>query len=1008
MKKTLLMFLFLFGIASTMVYAQSKKITGTVVGADDGAPIPGVSVNVQGSTTRGVITDGNGKFALNVSAGEVLLVKFVGYTPITVPVTGQSDYQIKLATDTKQLDEVVINDAYGIQSKKSYTGASASVNGRENENKPMSTPLEALQGELPGVNININSGQPGANQSVRIRGLNSLAAGTDPLYVVDGMIINAGNLARAGTDNTNVLAGLNEDDIEDVTVLKDAAATSIYGSRGSNGVIVITTKRGKTGKYQVRLDVEAGTTTHEPLPQAGIPLTGQQFSDFAVEAMTNAGQTAAQIATNTTNYNLYGASNNWYALVTQLGRQEQYNASISGGDEKTKVFSSIGYFSQDGTVIGANLHRITGTLNIDEKISNRISSQLSISASNINQLNPYNSGNFANPLLDAYFLRPQQLAYTSTGAINSSNSGNTNFASLYNPIWLVNHDNKTSSQTHLLAGETLKWNIIGNLNFTSFTSIDFDDLEEVVFQNGILGDGASSHGTSSDSYTRYFNWLTRNTLQYRYDFKKIEDSYIDISAGYEAQDSQSKLLTAAGNTYPATQPLLTSLAVASNPTTASDSFSNYTFDGFFSRLAANYKNLVSLSGSFRRDGSSRFGVNNQYGSFWSVGGAVNLDNFSFFKQQQSLSSAKVRVSYGTTGNASLGNYQAIPTAGYGGNYAGGNVQNFNTIGNVNLTWESQKKFDAGADFGFFNDRLTFSVDYYNNNIDGLIQNAPIAYETGFTSIAENIGVMRNRGIEVAVKGVAIRTPSFSWTTSFNVSHNANTIVSTVTAPGANGNYWLAPGWDYQTYYVKQWAGADPNNGNGLWYTDGTHSATTTNISAAALTQFQQADPKITGGFSNTFNYKGLILSFDFYFNFGNTIYDSYGQYLNAGAYYLAYNKYQGVYLNSWRTPGQITNYPRYVAGGTDNGTDANFSTRYFYYGDFIRLKNVSLGYDFKNLSLLKKYGISKLYLYVRGTNLWLKTYDKNLPFDPEVAFSGGSNVEQTQPRTATIGLNIGL
>ena len=1007
MKKTLLLILVLIGITISNTYAQSKKITGKVVGADDGAPIPGVSVIVKG-TKRGVITDANGQFSLQAANGETLVASFVGYSSASVPVTTANSYQIKLTTDTRQLSEVIINDGYSIQAKKAYTGAAATVSGRDNENKPFSTPLEALQGELPGVQVAINSGQPGANQSVRIRGVNSFAAGNEPLYVIDGMIINAGNLARVGVPNTNVLAGLNEDDIESFTVLKDASATAIYGSRGSNGVILITTKKGKSGKTQVRLDVEGGIDKNLPLPSAGVPLTGTQYSNLFITGLSNAGlTTTAQQQPYITSYGLFGPSNNWYNLVTQRGHTQQYNASITGGDENTKIFSSLGYFKQDAPLIYSNLTRITGTLNVDHNITKRVSSSFTLNVSNINQNAPYNSGYFANPLLAAYFLRPEQLAYTPSGAINNANSGNTNFSSIYNPLWTGANDIKLVSQTHILAGESLRWNIIDNLNFTSFTSIDYQDIEETQFLNGILGDGASLHGSATAAYTRYFNWLSRNQFEYRYNI--ASDFYADAIAGYEAQQSNSRLLTAAGNTFPATQPLLTSLAVASNPTTASDSFSDYTFDAVFARLAVNYHNIYSLTGSIRRDGSSRFGVNKQYGTFASIGGAVNIENYDFFKKQDVVSSAKLRASIGSTGNANLGNYAALPTVGYGGNYAGGNAQIFNTIGNVNLTWESQTKADVGLDFGFFKDRLTFSLDYYNNNINGLIQNAPIAWETGFTSITENIGVMRNRGIEAAVKGIAIKLPSFSWTTSFNIAYNANTVLSTSTAPGANGNYYLGKGNDYYTFYQKLYAGVDPSNGNALWYTDGSKTATTTSYSAAQYAKFRQADPKLFGGFNNTFNYKGISLSVDFYYNFGNTIYDSYGQYLTAGAYYT-YNKYQYIYNNAWTTPGQITNVPKYVAGGiaANGGNDGAFSTRYFYYGDFIRLKNASLGYDFKNIDYLKQFGIGKLYVYGRVTNLWTKTYDKRLPFDPEVQVGGASNIDQPQSRTFTLGLNVGF
>jgi TonB-linked SusC/RagA family outer membrane protein len=1010
MKKILLMLLVLCTVTLGNVYAQSRKVTGKVIGADDGAPLPGVSVSVKG-TARGVITDGDGRFVISVSTGETLQFTFIGYTTTTVPVTGANDYSVKMPTNSRQLEEVVVTDGYTVQAKKAFTGSSSSVSGAENENKPFATPQQALQGELAGVAVTSASGQPGANVQIRIRGLNSVALDANPLYVVDGMIINSGNLARETASNTNVLAGLNEDDIESITVLKDAAATAIYGSRGGNGVIVITTKRGKAGKTQVEFDAEAGTSSDLPLPAAGKPLNGAQYSSLFNTGLTNAGVSAATLAAYDQSYGIGGPSNYWYDLVTKRGTQEQYNVSINGGGDNTRVFSSLGYFKQDATTIGSNLTRITGLLNIDHNISKRISISTNLNVSNIGQNTPYNSGYFANPVLSAYFLRPEQIAYTSPGVINSSITGNTNFSSIYNPLWTTANDVKFTTETHMIGGETIKWNIIDNLKFTSFASTDYDIIEETQYLNPIQGDGHSTQGSGTDLYTRYFNWLTRNQLNYRYDVKGIEDFYVDATVGYEAQKSKGNLLTAYSTKYPLTQPLLTALGNAATPVTASDVFNNYTFDSFYAIGSANYKNLVSLSGSFRRDGSSRFGANKPYGNFSSIGGAVNIDGFDFFKNQQVFSSLKVRSSIGTTGNAGNNsfNYTAQPTAGYGFNYAGTTGQNYNTVGNPDLTWESQRKFDIGADFGFFKDRLVFDIDYYKNTISGLIAQAPIAQETGFTTINENIGTMVNKGVEASVKGIPIRTKDFTWSTNFNISFNANTIEKTATAPGANGSYFLGAGTDYFGYYVKQYAGVDPANGNALWFTDGTRTATTTNYSAAKYVQTGQADPKLFGGWNNTFNYKGFTLAFDFYYNFGNKIYDSYAQYLNAGAYFT-FNKYQYVYENSWTTPGQKTDVPKYVAGGiaADGGNDGAFSTRYFYYGDFIRLKNASLGYNFKNIDLLKKLGVRKLYLYARATNLLTKTYDKRLPFDPEVNVGGFSNIDIPQIRTATLGLNVGF
>jgi TonB-linked SusC/RagA family outer membrane protein len=1011
MKKNLLAFLLLSMVTLSSVFAQGRKITGKVTGADDGQPIPGVTVAVKG-TTRGLLTDMDGKFAVEAKDGDVLKFSFIGYSPVEITVTAGGNYEVKLKDDTRLLTEVVVKDSYGAQSKKSYTGAASTVSGRDNENKPFATPLQALQGEVAGLNISTNSGQPGANVQVRLRGIGSLGAGSNPLYVIDGMIIPTLDNSRLGTANgTNVLAGINANDIESITVLKDAAATAIYGSRGSNGVIVINTKKGKAGKTQVRFDAEFGTTKNLDLPDAGKPLTGDQYKTLLLEGLTNAGVTSAGLTPYINSYGLNGPSNNWYNLVTKRGTQQQYNVSVNGGNQDTKIFTSAGYFKQDATTIGSSLTRVTGLLNVEHNISRRISLSTGLNFSNVLQNIPANGGGFVSPVLSSYFLRPFQLARNADGSLNTSNSGNTNFPNIYNPLYMVsaNGDKRTASQTRGLGNTQLRWNILDDLKFTSFGSIDYNVLEENVFNNPIMGDGRTSGGRGYNDYTRTFNWVLRNQLDYRYNIKAISDFYVDATVGYEAQRSNQFYISANSNGYPATQPLLTASANAATPILGNSSFSNNTFDSYYARATANYKNRFSLSGSFRRDGSSVFGTAHQFGSFYSIGGAWNIDQENFFKAQNIFSSAKFRSSYGTNGNAAgLTNYGWRPLAGYGINYAGGNGQNYNTVGNSDLAWEGAQKFDIGADFGFFNDRLVFDVDYYHNNINKLIQAAPVSLTTGFASVVENVGSMLNKGFEFSVKGYPIKSDNFNWSTSFNISLNQNTVKTLLNhASYINGQFQVKEGLDFYTYYTRLYAGVDPANGNALWFTDGKKTATTTNYSAAARVNIGQADPKYFGGFNNTFNYKGITLSADVYYNFGNMINDGWANYLNDGTSYT-FNKYQYSYEHRWTTVGQVTDVPKYVAGGINGGQSSSYSSRFLYYGDYIRLKNVTIGYDLKNIAFLKSIGVSKLYLYGRGTNLWTKTYDKRLPFDPEVGITGVSNLEVPQVKTFTIGLNVGL
>ncbi|MGI4727876.1 MAG: SusC/RagA family TonB-linked outer membrane protein [Janthinobacterium lividum] len=1037
MKQKLLIF-FLFSIFSLQsVFAQNRKITGVVTGADDGQPLPGVSVMVQG-TKIGTLTNGDGHYELNIpSGGGTLVFTFIGYATQNISITGSNTYNVKIASSTRQLNEVVIQDSYGTQSKKSYTGSAETVSGARNENKPFSTFQQALQGEVAGVAVTSSSGQPGANNQIRIRGLGSITsqAAAQPLYVIDGMIVNAGDLsqrtngANASSGSSNALAGINENDIETITVLKDASATAIYGSRGSNGVILITTKRGRNGKTQVRFDMELGKTNNIPLPAAGKLLTPDQFKTFFDEGLTNyynsptynGGNTytPAQVATLVTNfdntYALNSSGNNWVNLVTKNGTQQQYNVSLNGGDEKTKIFASAGYFKQDATVIKSYLERVTGLINIDHTISKRFSTTTGINVSNVLQNTPLQgSAYYSSPWASAYFLRPFQLGYNANGTINSSTTGNANFPTSgnSNPLYIAANDTRGLSQTRVLGNQTIKWNIWDQLKYTGYVSADYQNLEETSFLNPVMGDAKSLGGSGTSQYSRYFNWLVRNQLDYRYDIPGIQDFYAEATVGYEAQRSAAYFNTAYATGYPASQPTLTAVGVAATPTTASEYKSNYTFDALYSRAGLNFKNRYTLSGSLRRDGSSRFGSNRQFGTFYSVGGAWNIDQEAFFGQQKILTTAKIRSSYGTTGNAnSLTNYQWRPTAGYGNNYNLANGQNYSTIGNVNLTWESQKKFDLGTDFGFFNDRLTFSFDYYKNLISGLISNAAVAWELGFTQQPQNIGAMRNQGVEFSIKGIPVKTKDFTWNVNFNIAHNASTMTSLANPNAANPSQtslWLAKGYDYYTFYSRQYAGVDPANGNALWYTDGTKTATTTNYSAAARVPMGQADPKIISGFNNNFTFKGVTLSVDFYGSFGNRVSDSWSYYLNDGTYLTGSNKYAYTFYNRWTTPGQVTDVPKDVYAGGSSASSSSFSSRFLYYGDFIRLKNTSLGYDFKNINYLNKIGISRLYLYGRATNLFTKTYDKRLPFDPEVPVTGFSTLDLPQVRTFTIGLNVGL
>lgn len=970
-----------------------------------GNPMPGVVVTVAG-TTQAVITDEQGRYHFNqVPDGAKLVFKMIGYETLERPAD-KNVINVTLKQDVKTLNEVVVKDGYRVTTVAASTSSISTVGGRVLENKPYANFAQTLQGQVAGLTAPLTSGQPGANVDIRIRGLGSLSLSSSPLIVIDGMIVNSGQLGY-NTTTANALSGLNQNDIESIDVLKDAAATALYGSRGSAGVIIITTKRGKAGRTQVRVDAETGVSSQLPPPDAGKPLNGAQYAELLREGLLNGGSTQAQVDAIAESYGVNsGKSNDWYDLITRTGTQQQYNVSFNGGTDKTKIFGSAGYFNQEATTIGADLKRFSGLFNFDHQLNKRMVLSAGINVSNVGQNTPASTQYSSNPTWAARALRPFQLAYNDDGTINNKTKGDTNFPGIYNPLWIAANDKKYLSETRVLGNVKLKWNIWDKLNYTSYFSADYNTLEETSFFNAIMGEYAGLNGRSKNYYVRYFNWLSRNQLDYRYDIAGVDNFYVNAAVGYEAQRSKEYLLAADGGGFPAAHESLTALTNAANPLGTYGQYSNYSFVTVYGLADVNYRNKFAINTSVRRDGSSRFASNNKYANFFSVGGTWNVHEEAFFRKQHIMSFLKLRSSYGTTGNANLSNYAWVPQASYGAayGYAGLNGQQYNAIGNIDLRWETAKKFDAGIDIGFAADRFMLTVDYYRNNIDGLIRSIPTSYTTGFSAVSQNIGAMVNKGWEFTVKGDVVRYKDFNWYTNFNLAMNRNAITKLPdNTPVQNGQFYLKEGYSFNTYYMKEYAGVDPENGDPLYYVDGTHASKTNKYADAQFVVLdRQSLPKYTGGFNNTFSYKGISLSVDFTYNLGYWVYSASDVYFTNGSNYI-YNKYKYIYDNRWTTPGQQTYVPKYTTK-----SDNSVSTYRLYKGDHIRLKNITVGYDFKNIGLVRQLGINKLYLYGRATNLHTWTYDNRLPFDPEVNYSGYDNQGMLQFRTYTVGLNVGF
>ena len=992
------------------VFAQQRTITGKVVD-DKNNPVGNASVMIKG-TAQGTTTNEAGEFTLPVSAtATTLVVTTVNYATQEVDITTNTNPTIKLLPTNGSLSEVVVV-AYGSQKKTNVTGSVATVSSSYLENKPFSSVDKALQGAVPGLLSTSTSGAPGSATDIRIRGVGSINASANPLWVIDGVIATTGDQS-GNTTSANVLASINPDDIESISVLKDAAATSVYGSRAANGVIIVTTKKGKAGKTVLTASGEAGSIDLAYKPDRTRPMTTAENKTVLEWALVNAGYAAdtteaAGIVEDPSNFGFNGKVNtNWLDEVTRTGTQQQYNISLSGGNEKTQFYASGGYFNQDGTTIATYFKRYNGSLSVTHKATSRINFNAGINGSATEQQIPANGGAFANPVLASFFLLPWYAPYNADGTPRYGDTTEfTTNGGVFNPVAQAALNQATAKQTSFRGYVSGEYNILNNLKFTSRYSGELIGIQEDSYRNPFYGDGYAYGGDAFSSYHRIFDWTWTNLLNYNANLNKAQDLTLNLQLGQEAQKSNNYWLQAGGQGFPGTL-ALKYLASASTPTTAYALPSGTSTNSYFSSANINYKDRYVISGSFRRDGSSVFGANNKWGNFYSVGASWNINEEDFLKNSNVISLLKLRSSYGENGNAlGFGYYASLATYSYDANYNGAPGSRPNNVGNPDLTWEKNKAFNVGLDFGFFKNRLGGTLEYYSRVTSGLLANIQLSRTSGFSTQLQNIGALSNKGFEVNLNGRPVNGKNFTWDINFNISHNVNKVTELYGGrPVASGYYNYTVGHDLQTFYLRQWAGVDPANGDPLWYTDSSHGSTTNDYTQAALQLNYSAAPKYYGAFTNTFSYKGISLQVQFNYNFGNYVLNRWGSYTSSDGAYLGSFNQMATELDAWQKEGDVTNTPKIIYGG--NKRSNTTSTRFLYKGDYIRLRNIQLGYSFPK-ALLSKAHLANLNVYVRGTNLITFIKDKNLPFDPEQGIDSYGNLNVFIPRTITAGVRIGL
>ena len=980
----------------TQVAAQNKTIKGRVT-EDGKKPLSNASIIVKGTTVASK-TNEEGYYSITIPVnGRVLKFSSLNFEDQEVNIGSKSEINVILVNTVSDLQQVIVT-GYGTTKKATNTGSIATVKAADIENLPFSSVDKALQGKVAGLQSVASSGQPGASQAILIRGASSISASNAPLWVVDGVPINAGDASRLQTTG-NLLSTLNPNDIESISVLKDAASQSIYGSRAANGVIVVTTKKGKSGKTKFRFDTELGNSDVAYVNEKYKPLDANEFINITRDGLVNAGASAAQT---TSILNSLGQGNginfNWFDNIMRVGQQKQYNLSAEGGNDKTTFFLSGGHFAQEGTSINSQLKRNNVNVRITNKATDRLTIGLNLNAGNVSQRAPLNGGAFGNPLLSTYFLLPTYSAYKPDGTYNYVLNGG-----LHNTVALSELDKRFLRQTSVRGSVNGEYKILENLKFKSVYGIDYNALEEDQYNNPLHGDGLASNGRAFAYYTRYFNYVWTNTLDLQQNITRNGDLSSSTQIGYEAQKSAGYFSSLQAQQFPPSLSL-TYPASGASPTTASATISDYTFESQFASTNLNYKNRFVLSGSFRRDGSSRFSAKNRYGNFWALGATWNIDREDFMANNKIFDQLKLRGSYGVNGNAGIGNYDAPALYGFGFNYNQLPGSGPTNVGDENLTWELNKPMNIGLDFSVLKNRVNVTIDYYIRKSENLLLSVPLSNTSGFGSATRNIGSMENKGLELSLNIVPVQTKDFRWDVDFNFSNNKNKITSLPNkADILSGNFIIRQGQSLNTFFLREWAGVDRSTGDPLWYTTDKHQASS-NIypGASARILAGQALPKFFGSLTNALTYKGFNLSAQLYYNFGNQVFDTWrGYYLGSG-FGASFNKVKRQ-LDAWKQPGDITTVPKYVYNGNKNfnaGSTYNLND-----GSFVRVRDIQFGYTLPK-AYAEKLKIGSANFYVRGTNLFTWVKDENLPFDPEQGTGSASNLNVFIPKTVTVGLSL--
>lgn len=939
---------------------QEKSVSGKVTDSS-GMPLPGVSVVVKG-TTNGTTTDGGGNYQIsNIQENATLQFSFVGMKTREVIFKGKTKVDMVLLEETFGVDEVVIV-AYGQQSKSTLTGAIQSISAEKLN--VITTPFVAgmMQSAASGVMVTNETGIPGIKPVIRVRGDGSLNFTNEPLWVIDGVIY--------GTTAPEV----NPSDIESISILKDASASSLYGSRASNGVILVQTKSGKANTSAFNFTSNTGISQ---LNQGEFSMmNGQQLYNL----LSPLGSTQNYPDPNS---DAVKKGTSWIDLATKTGMIHDYNLSYRGGTDKTMVFTSFGYYNEKGAVVGHDWKRFSGRVNLDYYASDRVKLMAKLGGVFQNRLNNENGA-----LQTSYLNLPWDNPYFADGRIKTGETeldgmkwyGRDRVNFLYNKQYNFIRNRDVQYLTDL--GFEIKLTNWLTATSNNRLRVDVGRWEQIL--DSRTRDGRAEMGRLYNENSYNCELFTSNIFRFNHKFEKHNIFGI---AGQEYSKSYYDVTGADGKGI---YPSLEILSAASTPRGVMGQKTEYAFLSFLSNVQYVYNDKYMAQFSFRRDGSSRFGANNRFGNFYSVGASWSVHKEDFMKSVPFVNNLKLRGSYGSVGNANISDFVAMGlyrmTVQYNG-IPGGSPSR---LANPDLTWESNYNANIAVDARLFN-RLNITVDLYNKKTENLLQDVPLPTVSGYNTIIDNIGSVRNRGVEIMVNGDIVTTEDFLWNADFNISFNKNKVLK------LNGGKDILrylkvthEGSDMNTWYMRKWMGVDPQNGNPLWQKVTTNAdgsvviSNTSNYTEATIQRVGTSSPDFFGGFTNHFAYKGISLIANFYFNYGNKIYHGNRVLFdNDGAYpdYNLMNLHEG--WSRWEKPGDIATHPKPMLGG--NNSAQLPSSRQLEDGSYIRLKYLTLAYDLPEL-LIRKSGLKKVRVKLTGENLWTAT--KFSGIDPEVAFGG--------------------